>query len=113
MSRMVAIGPERFTLPFGALGFEMLEAEPANFLDALRALLADRSVGLIVCGESFVTASEIDEFKELTVTAPATVLVVPDGPEARGIGHEIVRKSIDQAAGVDLLSSIEAEDSEQ
>ena len=104
MARMVAIGPEQFTLPFGAMGFEMIEAEQAEFLDVLRGLLRDKSVALIVCGESFV-ASVIDEFRQLSKTARAAVLAVPDGPKVLGLGREIIRASIERAAGVDLLGS--------
>ncbi len=110
MFRMVAIGPERFTLPLGAIGFEMAETRPDNFVEELRRLLADRAVALVVCGESFVTQAVMEEFKETTAAASATVLVVPDGPEKRGIGYEVVRTAIERAAGVDLLSSAEAED---
>lgn len=110
MPRMVAIGAERFTLPFGAIGFETAEAGPATFIDVLRRLLARRAVGLVVCGESLVTDAVIEQFKELCAEATAAVLVVPDGPEARGIGHELMRVTIERAAGVDLLSSVEAED---
>jgi len=110
MARMIALGPERFTLPFGALGFEMAELEPGDFLERLEELANDTTVGLIVCGESLVTESAIEEFKEICLTAKAAVLVVPDGPEGKGIGHELVRSGIERAAGVDLLSSVEAED---
>ena len=107
MARMVVIGPERFTLPFGAIGFEMVEAEPADFMGALRGLLDDRSVGLVACGESFVTKPAMQEVKELCSEAQAAVLVVPDGPEAQGTGYELIRSVIERAAGVDLLTSVD------
>ncbi len=107
MPKMVAVGPERLTLPFGAIGFDMVDAGPLNFVDVLRAVLADRAVGLVVCGESFVV-HVMEQFKEVCSDARATVLVVPDGPEARGVGHELIRASIERAAGVDLLSSLES-----
>lgn len=111
MARMIAIGPERFTLPFGAAGFEMAEAGPAEFLDTLRELLADRSVGLVVCGESLLTEAAVPELEDLIETAAAAVLVVPDGPQPRRTGYELTRAVIERAAGVDLLSGTDSEQS--
>ena len=110
MARMIAIGPERFTLPFGALGFEMVEIAPADFMAEIEKLLEDRSVGLIACGESCLSEEDRAAFEEMYIESPATVLFVPDGPEAEGDGYEMTRIAIEHAAGVDLLSSVEAED---
>jgi len=99
---MVAIGPEQFTLPFGAMGFEMVEAGQAEFMDVLRGLLRDRNVAFVVCGESCIEPV-LAEFRRLSETSRAAVLAVPDGPKARGLGREIIRASIEHAAGVDLL----------
>jgi len=106
MARMAAVGPERFVLPFGAIGFRTAEVGPDDFLDALRGLVQDRAVRLVVCGESLVPEDE--EFRELCAEPHTTVLVVPDGPEARGTGLERVRSAVERAAGVDLLSGAEA-----
>ena len=105
MARMVALGPERFVLPLGALGFEMAEAEAATFVDTLRRVLADRRVALVVCGESLVAEPVAAAFGELCSAARAAVLVVPDSPRPRRIGKERTRLAIERAAGVDLLSS--------
>jgi len=78
----------------------------------LEPLTKDGSVGLIVCGESFAAERPGDEFRELCLTSKAAVLVVPDGPESQGIGMELVRVAVDRAAGVDLLSAAEIEDSD-
>jgi len=107
MARMVAIGPERFTLPFGAAGFEMVEAGAAEFLDTLRERLAGRSIGLVVCGESLLTEAAVPEFEELVEAVEAAVLVVPDGPEPLRTGYELTRAVVERAAGVDLLSATE------
>ena len=112
MARMIAIGPERLALPFGALGFEMVEADRAGFAEAFESLARDSSVGLIVCGESFVDPAD-EEFRELSQTTRAAVLVVPDGPDAQGIGMNLVKKAIERAAGVDLLGATEAEPDSQ
>ena len=104
MARMVAIGTEQFTLPFGAMGFEMIEAAQPGLLDILRGLLRDRHVELVVCAESFVEPV-MNEFRQLVETSHAAVLAVPDGPQALGLGREIVRASVERAAGVDLLGN--------
>jgi vacuolar-type H+-ATPase subunit F/Vma7 len=110
MARMIAIGPERFTLPFGALGFEMSEVAPADITAEIKTLLEDTSVGLIACGESCLAEEDRAAFEEMYIASSATVLLVPDGPEAEGDGYEMTRIAIEQAAGVDLLSSVEAEE---
>lgn len=110
---MIAIGPERFRLPFGAVGFEMVDADASSFAEVLEPLAKDGSVGLIVCGESFAAEQPSDEFRELCLTSKAAVLVVPDGPESQGIGMELVRTAVERAAGVDLLSATEVEDSDR
>ena len=86
------------------------DPRPADFTGVLRGLLGDRSVGLVACGESFVTEPVMQEFKELCSEAQAAVLVVPDGPEAQGIGYELIRSAVERAAGVDLLSSVDSEE---
>jgi len=106
---MVAIGPERFTLPFGAVGFEMVESDPSDFAGVFEPLVKDGAVGLIVCGESFVGEVPSDEFRELCQASRAAVMIVPDGPEPTGAGMELVRAAIERAAGVDLLSATEIE----
>lgn len=113
MPRMLAIGPERFTLPLAALGFEPAAADPATFIGVLRAALADRSVALVVCAESVVARlgdaapHALDEFMKLRTAARTAVIIVPDGPGARGIGRELLRCDVERAAGVDLLKSAE------
>lgn len=113
MHKMVAIGPERFTLPFGAVGFEMVEAGEANFAEAFEPVAKDHLVGLIVCGESFVGERPSEEFRDLCQTSHAAVMIVPDGPEPRGVGMEMVRAAIERAAGVDLLSATDADNTDQ
>ena len=111
MARMIAIGPEQFTLPFSAIGFETAEADAASFLGKLREVLADGAVGLVVCGESAVTEERMLDFKELCSGAKAAVLMVPDGPKSGGIGLELVRSAIERAAGADLLGSVVSDQS--
>ena len=77
MHRMVAIGPERFMLPFGAAGFEMIEADEASFAEVFEPVVKDPMVGLIVCGESFVGDAPSQEFRELCQTSRAAVMIVP------------------------------------
>jgi len=107
MARMIAIGPERFTLVFGALGFEPAVVEQSAFFAELRERVSDPSVGLVVCGESYLEDVSMDEVKALCAASPATVLVVPDGPKPKGLAYELLRGSIERAAGVDLLSAVE------
>ena len=112
MSRMIATGPDPFTLPFAALGFETVRSEPSDFLDVLRSVLEDASTGLVVCGESSVAKADAAEFKERCSGATAAVMVVPDGPESQGLGYELIRRTVEQAAGVDLLGSIDTDNTD-
>jgi vacuolar-type H+-ATPase subunit F/Vma7 len=106
---MVAIGSEPFVLPLGALGFEMCEADASTFGAALDEALARPEVDLVVCGESLLGNGDQAALEERIGSASAIVLFAPDGPEPRGRGLERVRAAIERAAGVDLLSTAEAD----
>jgi len=108
MARAIAIGTERFVLPFGALGFEMVEADAGTFPNKLRDALSESDVALVVVPESLVSEGGGADMLGIVAATEHVVLVVPDGPEPKGIGYEMVRSAITHAAGVDLLSSVEA-----
>ncbi len=103
MSKLVVVGTQRLTLPLTAVGFEPVEAADAAALEeALNRLSVDASVALVVCGESQAKdcPAAVARFRR---HAHGVVLVVPDGPEAKHLGREAVRRLIEQAAGVDLI----------
>jgi vacuolar-type H+-ATPase subunit F/Vma7 len=107
MAKLVVVGTKRLTLPLCAIGFEPVEAADAAQLEgALDRLSVDRSVALVVCGESQAQdgAEAVARFRKF---AHAVVLVVPDGPAPKGLGRAAVRKIIEEAAGVDLLGKSE------
>ncbi len=108
MARMVVIGSEQFMLPFGALGFEMVEADSGTFPEKLRDVAADGDIALVVVPESLVPEAESEVFHDLAFAPERVVLVVPDSPVPRRVGYEMVRSAVSRAAGVDLLSSTEA-----
>ena len=103
MSKLVVVGTQRLTLPLAAVGFEPVEAADAGALEsALDRLGVDKSVALVVCGESQAAGcpAAVARFRR---HALGVVLVVPDGPEAKHLGRETIRHMIEQAAGVDLI----------
>ncbi len=113
MAKMIAIGVEQFALVFGALGFEMHVVDPPEFLETLESALGDPDVGLVVCGESSITAHDMHEFRALMLEGGAAVVVLPDQPEPHHTGRELMRQAIEAAAGVDLLTSVQEESEEE
>jgi len=109
MARMMAVGKGRLTQALTAAGFEPAVCEtPADLAEALARLAGDPEVGFVVCGESqAVEATEaVDRFR---VESEAMLLVLPDTPEPQRVGFELVRKTVEQAAGADLLGRVARE----
>ena len=107
MAKLVVVGTKRLTLPLTAVGFEPVHAADAAELEAaLDRLSVEKTVGLVVCGESQAAgcAEAIARFRQ---NASGVVLVVPDGPEPTRFGREALRSTIERAAGVDLLGKTE------
>jgi len=108
MGKLVVVGTKRLTLPLTAVGFEPTPAADAAELEAaLDRLSVDKSVALVVCGES-QAAGCADAVKRFRRHAPGVVLVVPDAPEPTHFGRNQLQKAIEQAAGVDLLGRTES-----
>jgi vacuolar-type H+-ATPase subunit F/Vma7 len=103
MSKLIVIGSKRLTLPLSAIGFEPHTAADASELEAtLEKLSVDRNVALVVCGESQAVDCP-DALNHFRINAYGVLLVVPDTSEPIGLGRATLRKTIEQAAGVDLL----------
>jgi len=103
MSKLVVAGDMRLTLPFTAIGFEPVSAADADELaSALDRLAVDKSVALVVCGESQAEncPEAVARFRR---EAHAVLLVVPDGTQPKRLGYEELRRAVERAAGVDLL----------
>lgn len=107
MAKLVVVGTKRLTLPLTAVGFEPVSAADAAELEAtLDKLGVDKTVALVVCGESQATgcSEAVARFRK---NGHGVVLVVPDGPEPRRLGRQALRLAVEQAAGVDLLGKTE------
>jgi vacuolar-type H+-ATPase subunit F/Vma7 len=103
MSKLVVVGTKRLALPLTAVGFKPVPAAtPAEMESALDALRVDRDVALVVVGESQAQHKRpaIERFRK---SGHGVVLVVPDGPESKGLSFAALKSAIEQAAGVDLL----------
>ena len=103
MPEMIALGTERLTQALTAAGFVPEVCTSATELRAALARLAGRDdVALVACGESQAEpiADAVTRFRE---ASDAMVVILPDGPEPRRVGYELVRKAIEQAAGADLI----------
>jgi len=107
MARLIVAGTKTLTLPLSAVGFEPVEAESAQALEAaLDRLSVDETVAMVVVGESLAAGCE-DAVRRFRRHAHGVVLVVPDGPRPAGLGREQIRLAIEEAAGVDLLGRSE------
>lgn len=107
MAKLVVVGTKRLTLPLMAVGFEPVSAaDAAEVESALDRLSVDKTVALVVCGESQAAgcAEAIARFRR---NASGVVLVVPDGRESTRFGRDALRSTIERAAGVDLLGRTE------
>jgi vacuolar-type H+-ATPase subunit F/Vma7 len=101
--RMVVAGNDRLAMPLAAIGFEAVRcAGSAELIKALNGLKGRPEVALVVCGEGQATeaAEAIKDFRE---TSQAVLLVVPDSSEAKRLDAGMLRKSVERAAGVDLV----------
>jgi len=108
MSKLVVVGTKRLVLPLTAIGFEpVMTTSGAQLESALNRLSVDRSVAVVVCGES-QAASCPEAVARFRKDAHGVLLVVSDGPRPQGLSRQALRKAIEQAAGVDLLGRTEA-----
>jgi len=103
MSKMVAVGTDRLTQALTAAGFvpEVCEG-PADLVTALARLGVDRDVALVACGES-QAAEATDAIQRFRDESEAMLIVLPDTPQPGRVGYELVRRTLELAAGVDLL----------
>jgi len=108
MSKLMVVGTKRLTLPLTAVGFAPVSAADAAELEsALDKLSVDREVALVVCGESQAAGCP-EAVARFRSGGHGVVLVVPDGPEPKKLGREALRRTIERAAGVDLLGKSES-----
>jgi len=103
MPRLLVVGDKRLTLPLTTVGFEPVNAAgAAELASALDRLRVDKTVGLVVCGES--QAADCPEaLARFRRDGHGVVLVVPDGPQPKHLGFGALRQAIEKAAGVNLL----------
>ena len=103
MSKLVVVGSKHLTLPLTAIGFEPVPAaSPDEMESTLDRLRVDDSVAMVVVGESQAghRPEAVERFRQ---NGHGVILVVPDGPEPKGLSATALRIAIEQAAGVDLL----------
>jgi vacuolar-type H+-ATPase subunit F/Vma7 len=104
MGRMVAVGTDRLTQALSAAGFvPEVCAAPAEMSASLVRLSRDPEVALVAVGES-QAAEAIDAVRRFREESSAMLLILPDTPTPQRLGYELVRRALEAAAGVDLLS---------
>ncbi|MHC4916451.1 MAG: V-type ATP synthase subunit F [Planctomycetota bacterium] len=104
MARMIALGPVGEALPYAALGAEIRETSgPAEMAEALGELARDHSVALVLVAEDHAeqVAEELAEFRE---RSPAALLVLPGSTGSRGLALAQMKKFLEHAIGVDLIT---------
>lgn len=112
MSKMVVVGTGRLTQALTAAGFEPARCQTADqMVEALARLARDESVALVVCGES-QAADATDAIARFREESDAMLVVLPDTPTPRRVGYELVRTTLERAAGADLLGRVAEEQNE-
>ena len=103
MSKMVAVGADRLTQALTAAGFvPQACGGSADLSEALARLTRDPEVALVACGES-QAAEAADAIQRFRDESEAMLVILPDTPRPSRLGYELVRRALEQAAGVDLL----------
>jgi V/A-type H+-transporting ATPase subunit F len=104
MARVIALGPASEALPYAAMGAELREVPgPTEAGEALGELARDGSVALVLLGEGLAEqlAEEIAEFRD---RSPAALLVLPASTGSRGLALVEMKKFLEHAIGVDLIT---------
>lgn len=101
--RMAAVGDYETVLPFQAVGVEPVipgneEAEVRRILQRLAATHA-----VVFLMERWFEELR-DLVEELNDTFPVSIIPIPDQRGSRGVGIRNIKKSVEQAVGMDIFS---------
>ncbi len=96
--RVLAVGPESFTLPFVGFGFEPYnpgESPPQEIISHLKKL--EKNYDLILVAES-IAISIFEHIKSREYNPDITYLIVPDGSQS-GVAENLMTERIVKALG--------------
>jgi V/A-type H+-transporting ATPase subunit F len=103
MSKVAIIGRKDVYLGFRGLGFEVVDASlPKQAERALREL-AEKGTGIIFISEALAKEimPQIGEFGKQPTPA---VVLIPDNLGSLGWARERIRRLVERAVGIDILS---------
>ncbi len=104
MARIIALGKAEDTLPYAAMGAELMETATAGELSAaLSELSRTRSVAMVLIPENMAeeVAEHIENFR---LRSSAALLVLPVSTGARGLALAEMKTFLEHAIGVDLIT---------
>ena len=104
MSKVAAIGEEDVVLCFKGVGveiFPVIKSEEA--LITLKELIVDSTFGIILITES-IAKNIADEINQLYQKASNIILIIPNHKGSLNTSLMDIKKIIERAVGIDLIS---------
>ncbi|MCL6583288.1 MAG: V-type ATP synthase subunit F [bacterium] len=104
MSKVATIGEKDVLLCFKGMGAEVFPVtKPEEALIKLRELAFDSSYGIILITES-IAMSIADEISRLSQRALNIILIIPGHKGSQNTSLSEMKKLIERAVGIDLIS---------
>lgn len=103
MSKIAIVGKKDVYLGFKALGLTVVDARTAPSAERLITDLVSQGYSIIFVSESLGSelAGAIERFRKQATPA---IVMIPDNMGSLGIARERVRKLVERAVGIDILS---------
>ncbi len=104
MARIVALGHKEDSLPYLAMGAELIETPDSHKLtEVLGSLSRDTSVAMVLVPENMSeeASEDIEDFRN---RSGAALLVLPVSTGSRGLALAQMKTFLEHAIGVDLIT---------
>lgn len=101
-SKIAVVGEKASVMGFRAVGFEVLEAETVEEIEATVSRLVKAEYGVVFITEQALakTPALLEKYKNTRIPA---IIPIPGRDGALGIGMENLHKSVERAVGADIL----------
>ncbi|MGR3309610.1 MAG: V-type ATP synthase subunit F [Candidatus Brocadiales bacterium] len=104
MFKVVAVGEKDLIIGFKAVGVELVPVKSPSEVDVvLEKLSQDTSVGLILITET-IAEECLDVISSFRDESPVVILIVPSHLPTKHISMLEMKRDIEKAVGVDMLS---------
>lgn len=103
MSKIAIVGRKDVYLGFKALGLRVVDARSASEAEQAIYELATQEYAIIFIAESLAAelGSVIERYRKQATPA---IVMIPDNRGSLGIARERVRRLVERAVGIDILS---------